>query len=124
LPGLRSRTAVLRAEEEEDCKRKVDVSQSIVCEICYERTPLDPESIGELEKLIVPAKQTPVKQYAEPSKVGQNERFERVAARVAQEEKTKDKVYERQPVREYNYGASQANNNSSSRVIAGVSTRK
>lgn len=56
--------------------------------------------------------------------MSQNERFERVAARAAQEERTKDKAYERQPVREYKYGASQANNNSSSRVMAGVSTRK
>lgn len=72
----------------------------------------------------MPAKPTPVsKSYADP-KANQNERFERVAARVAQDDRTNSKVYDRQPARDYGYTGSQANNNSSSRVTAGISTRK
>ena len=40
--------------------------QSIVCEFCYERTPLDSESVAELEKLI-PAK-TSSRPYADTNK--------------------------------------------------------
>ena len=44
------------------------VTQSIVCEFCYERTPLDAESITELEKLI-PSSKMPAasSKYAEPT---------------------------------------------------------
>lgn len=42
-------------------------NQSIVCEFCYERTPLDAESVGQLEKLIAPSK-LPVKSYVETGK--------------------------------------------------------
>ena len=57
------------------------------------------------------------------NKSDRNERFERVAAKVVQEEKS-SKGYERAPAREYNYAGSQLNNNTSSRVMAGISTRK
>ena len=65
LPRLRLRTPRLRNEKEKTCQRHSPSTQSIVCEICYERTALDAESIAELEKLI-PTPKTATKSYAEP----------------------------------------------------------
>lgn len=46
--------------------KKTKKANSIVCEFCYERTPLDAESVSELEKLIHPSK-LPVKSHVEPT---------------------------------------------------------
>lgn len=47
--------------------KKKKNANSIVCEFCYERTPLDAESVSELEKMIVPSK-LPGKTMADPAK--------------------------------------------------------
>lgn len=44
------------------------INKSIVCEFCYERTPLDAESISELEKLISPSKLPGGKSYVDTTK--------------------------------------------------------
>lgn len=46
--GLCLGTSCFRNEEEEDRQCMHFLTQSIVCEICYERTALDAESIAEL----------------------------------------------------------------------------
>lgn len=76
------------------------LTQSIVCEICYERTALDAESIAELERLI-PANKTPVtRSYAEPrAPFDRSERVVQKSQIPVVEERTKDRTYDRQPVR-------------------------
>jgi len=65
LPRLRLRATRLLDEKEKTSQRHQLIIQSIVCEICYERTALDAESIAELEKLI-PTPKTANKSYVEP----------------------------------------------------------
>lgn len=68
------------------------LTQSIVCEICYERTALDAESVAELEKLI-PNKSTPTatgtKTYAESRQpYDRVERVDRTGPRSQVNDKT------------------------------------
>lgn len=97
------------------------LTQSIVCEICYERTALDAESVAELEKLI-PNKSTATKTYAEPRQPYERvERVERTGPRSQVNEKTQEKAYERQPIRDYSYAPAPASN---SMLLSGVSSKK
>jgi hypothetical protein len=98
------------------------LTQSIVCEICYERTALDSESIAELERLIQTNKSPVARSYAEPR--APFDRSERVVQKSAVvEERVKDdrgKGYERQPVREYSsYAAGNQN-----ALTSGISSNK
>lgn len=123
LPRLRFREVGLRDEEEEKCQCTTIPIQSIVCEICYERTALDAESISELEKLIPVAKTPVARNYAEPR--APYDRAERAVPKsqvVPSDEPNKSKSYERQPVREYAYGSGGSGVNSA--LMTGISSNK
>jgi hypothetical protein len=119
LPRLRRRPPRLRDEEEEARQCPSPPTQSIVCEICYERTALDAESIGELEKLIPAPKNSAAKTYAEPRQP--YDRVERVE-RPGRSQFNEKPQYDRQPAREY--GHSPAPVGSSSLLLSGVSSKK
>ena len=119
LPRLRLRTSGLRNEEEEACQRITSPTQSIVCEICYERTALDAESITELEKLIPASKAPAAKSYAEPR--APYDRVERVEKVGPRSQIYEEKSYERQPIRDYSYQPTAQPN---SQLMAGVSSKK
>lgn len=123
LPRLRFRAVGLRDEEEEKCQCTTIPIQSIVCEICYERTALDAESISELEKLIPVAKTPVARSYAEPrAPYDRSERAVPKSQVVPSDEPSKSKSYERQPVREYAYGSAGSGVNSA--LMTGISSNK
>jgi len=77
-----------------------------------------------LEKLIPTGKSTATKTYAEPRQpYDRVERIERPGPRSQVNEKTQEKPYDRQPIRDYSYTPNQVNA-SNLLLLSGISNKK